>query len=51
METDKYHETDKEITKEIMKEVEGEEIECQCPYCRGSGCDECDETGSIWYEF
>lgn len=50
----KYEEVDKQMTKIIMKEFEGQTIEHVCPECGGTGiyrngedCQNCNKTGAI----
>jgi DnaJ-class molecular chaperone len=54
MQSNKYQEFDKGMTRQIMKEFEGQIIESVCPDCNGSGkireenlCENCNGTGSI----
>jgi hypothetical protein len=58
----KYEETDKVISKKIMKELEGQLIPHMCPDCHGEGsylsaygeiqkCKNCNQTGTILIQY
>lgn len=54
----KYEEFDKQMSKIIMKELEGYTIDHVCSHCQGDGkyktgdkCIECDGTGTITIEY
>lgn len=50
METDKYFELDKKVTKQIMQEFHGVVVEHECPTCgakpvKGYVCPDCENAG------
>lgn len=52
----KYHEIDKAISKEIMKEFKGVVIQHECPTCHGKPveghvCDDCKDDGYYEIEY
>ena len=59
----KYHELDKRVSKNIMKEFEGKTISHECPSCWGEGfftinddkntekCNRCSGTGVVKYQY
>jgi len=63
MKNEDFSDLDKGISKKIMDEVKGKEIESICPYCEGEGiqwihsgifdipCDNCNGKGVIIMEF
>jgi hypothetical protein len=49
----RFEELDKHVSREIMKEFEGQIITSECPFCRGKGedCEECDGSGELDIEY
>lgn len=53
---DKYHELDKQITAEIMKEFKGVVVVHECPTCKGKPvkgyvCPDCENKGYYSIEY
>lgn len=54
MDKNKFEELDKQVTKVVMQEFQGTEVDIICPYCNGEHselCENCDSEGHYLIEY
>jgi hypothetical protein len=47
---EKYFELDKQVSEKIIKDFKGQIIESVC-WCKGMGCEDCNHTGKMDYQY